>query len=215
MSSAEDEGSDVDLSQGSDGSISDNSEVGVNIARVNTRGPWFSVVEPNTFVIATLPAFTANHGPVEFEPNCSPCEYFEHFINEEDNSLFEIITDETNRYATATLNGNDATPQARGNSWKPVSKEEISAFFGLVFAMGIVRKPTYASYWEKGEFDNLMETPNFSRIMSRNRFQAILRFLHCNDNDLAVQRGEPGYDPLHKVSNVIEFFNRTFENNYR
>jgi hypothetical protein len=51
--------------------------------------------------------------------------------------------------------------------------------------------------------------------MSRNRFQAILRFLHYNENNLAVERGHQGYDPIHKISNVIEFFNRTLENNYR
>ncbi|CAG2238783.1 Transmembrane protein 230 [Mytilus edulis] len=65
------------------------------------------------------------------------------------------------------------------NNQKPVSKQEISAFFGLLLAMGI--------------------------IMSRNRFQEILRFLHCNDNALAVERGQAGYDPLHKVANIIEF----------
>ncbi|XP_063433722.1 piggyBac transposable element-derived protein 4-like [Mytilus trossulus] len=81
--------------------------------------------------------------------------------------------------------------------------------------MGIVRKPSYASYWENGNKNVLTCTPNFSQIMSRNRFQEILRFLHCNDNDLAVERGQAGYDPLHKVANIIEFFNRTFEENYR
>ena len=91
--------------------------------------------------------------------------------------------------ASQKLNGNDnPTSHARGNTskWKPVTKEEISALFGLTFAMGIVRKPSYASYWEKGEGQVLTETLNFAHIMSRNRFQAILRFLHYNDNNLAV-----------------------------
>ena len=61
----------------------------------------------------------------------------------------------------------------------------------------------------------LSATPQFRDIMSRNRFQSILRYLHCNDNLTAVPRGNPGYDPLHKVSPVIDFFNETFHNNYR
>ncbi|CAC5388546.1 unnamed protein product [Mytilus coruscus] len=87
-------------------------------------------------------------------------------------------------------------------------------FFGLMLAMGIVRKPSYASYWANGNGNVLTYTLNFSQIMSRNRFQQILRFLHCNDNGLAAERGQAGYDPLHKVANIIEFFNRTFEENY-
>lgn len=82
----------------------------------------------------------------------------------------------------------------------------MSAFFGLVFAMGIVRKPTYASYWETGSGDLLTETPNFSQLMSRNRFQSILRFLHCNDNNLTVPRGRSGFvDPLLKVRQSSTF----------
>ncbi|CAC5366901.1 unnamed protein product [Mytilus coruscus] len=98
---------------------------------------------------------------VGFDANLTPYEYFEKFINE-DYSLFDIIVEETNRYATTTLHANDPTPQGRGNNWKPVFKQEISAFF-------------------------------------------------C----LAVERGQAGYDPLHKVANIIEFFNRAFEENYR
>ncbi|CAC5381293.1 unnamed protein product [Mytilus coruscus] len=164
-----------------------------------------------------LPPFSPDHGPVGFDANLSPYDYFEKFVSEEDNSLFDIIVEESNRYATTTLHANDPTPQGRGNNWKPVSKQEISAFFffGLMLAMEIVRKPSYASYWANGNRNVLTYTPNFSLIMSRNRFQEILRFLHCNDNGLAVERDQAGYDPLHKVANIIEFFNRTFEENYR
>ncbi|CAC5420054.1 unnamed protein product [Mytilus coruscus] len=165
-------------------------DVGDSDNEINTpgnirNGPWFTVIEPNSFVIDRLPPFSPDH------------------------------VEETNRYATSTLHASDPTPQARGNNWKPVSKQEISTFFGLMLAMGIVRKPSYASYWANGNGNVLTYTPNFSQIMSRNRFQQILRFLHCNDNGLAAERGQAGYNPLHKVANIIEFFNRTFEENYR
>jgi hypothetical protein len=89
----------------------------------------------------------------------------------------------------------------------------MMAFFGLVFAMGIVKKPSYASYWERKR--NVTEIQGFAEIMSRSRFQLILIYLHCNDNGTAVEKGHPGFDPLHKVKPVIYFFNRTFEDNYR
>ncbi|XP_052085148.1 piggyBac transposable element-derived protein 4-like [Mytilus californianus] len=51
--------------------------------------------------------------------------------------------------------------------------------------------------------------------MSRNRFQAIIQFLHCNNNETAVPHDQPGYDPLHKISPVIDILNQTFAENYR
>ncbi|VDI04490.1 Hypothetical predicted protein [Mytilus galloprovincialis] len=215
MSFTEDGNSDADIS---DSFVTDteDSENEINRPGNLRNGPWFTIIEPNSFVIDRLPSFSPDHGPVGFDANLSPYDYFEKFISEDDNSLFDIIVEETNRYATTTLNANDPTPQGRGNNWNPVSKQELSAFFGLLLAMGIVRKPSYASYWENGNKNALTYTPNFPQIMSRNRFQEILRFLHCNDNALAVERGQAGYDPLHKVANIIEeFFNRTFEENYR
>lgn len=178
-------------------------------------GPWFTVVDPNTFTISRLPDFTAICGPVDFDPDFKPFDYFEKFLNDEDCCILDVIVEETNRYADECLNVRQRSAFSRGNDWKPVTKDEMSAFFGLVFAMGIVRKPTYASYWEIGSGDLITETPNFSQVMSRNRFQSILRFLHCNDNNLTVPRGRPGFDPLHKVRPIIDFFNGVFEKNYR
>jgi hypothetical protein len=57
---------------------------------------------------------------------------------------------ETNRYAATALNARRrVTPHGRENNWKPVTRAEMMAFFGLVFAMGIAKKPSYASYWER------------------------------------------------------------------
>jgi hypothetical protein len=51
--------------------------------------------------------------------------------------------------------------------------------------------------------------------MPRNRFQSIIRYLHCSDNQTVIPRGQAGYDPLHKISPVVDFFNEVFEKNYR
>ncbi|CAG2243155.1 unnamed protein product [Mytilus edulis] len=105
-----------------------------------------------------------------------------------------------------------ADPKLRYLSTSHVSYAEMRAFIGLVLAMGIVKKSSIESYWEAS---GISETPNFRDVMSRNRFQAILRYLHCSDNTTAVPRGQPGYDPLHKINPVVEFFNEVFELNYR
>lgn len=77
-----------------------------------------------------------------------------------------------------------------------------------------MKKPTFESYWESNTRAWSFETPNFGKIMSRNRFQAILQFLHCSDNLDVPEPGEEGYDPLHKISPVINILNETFGKNY-
>lgn len=173
-------------------------------------GPWFTVVDPNTFSISRLRDFTASCGAVDFDPDLKPYDYFEKFLNDEDCCTLDVIAEETNRYADECINVHRRSAFSRGNDWKPVTKDEMSVFYGLVFAMGIVRKPTYASYWETGSGDLLTETPNFSQVMSRDRFQSILRFLHCNDNNLTASRGRPGFDPLHKLRPIIDILNGVF-----
>jgi hypothetical protein len=49
---------------------------------------------------------------------------------------------------------------------------------------------------------------------SRNRFQNILRFLHCNDNTQAAPRGSPEYDPGYKIRPVVDILNNTFDRKY-
>ena len=57
--------------------------------------------------------------------------------------------------------------------------EEIYVFMGLLMLMGIVQKPTLKSYFSK---DGFLETPIFFQVMSRDRFELIMGFLHFVDN---------------------------------
>ena len=66
-----DDESDINLSYSS--STEDNDGDGNN---ANFRGPWFTVVDPHSFVVARLPTFIADSGPVDFQPNMTPFEYF-------------------------------------------------------------------------------------------------------------------------------------------
>ncbi|XP_046566282.1 piggyBac transposable element-derived protein 3-like [Haliotis rubra] len=91
----------------------------------------------------------------------------------------------------------------------------MRAFLGLLLGMGVVRKPTISSYWNEGDKNWLASTPSFGATMSRNRFQIIMRFLHCNDNSTAVPRGQPGHDPLHKIRPVLDLVNGSFANTHR
>lgn len=44
-----------------------------------THGPWFTVVDPKTFLNSRVPSFTGNHGPIHVEADIEPFDIFETF----------------------------------------------------------------------------------------------------------------------------------------
>ncbi|KAJ8310378.1 hypothetical protein KUTeg_012243, partial [Tegillarca granosa] len=60
----------------------------------------------------------------------------------------------------------------------------------------------------------LFHTPSFGTVMKRNRFQLILKYLHCNDNSTAVRRGVNGHDPAHKIRPILDLVNQRFKECY-
>lgn len=151
-----------------------------------------------------LNAFSAVAGMlVDMPAEVSTKICFDQFFTED---MLEKICEETNRYAEQTIekeidNGN-ITPNSSSSKWSPVQKKEMMRFLTLCLMMGIVFKPRIREYWST---DSLIETPLFSKTMSRNRFQAILRFLHLNNQDeFPPRKNDDGsdnnnYDALYKI----------------
>ena len=81
-------------------------------------------------------------------------------------------------------------PEKADNSFKgqqvPVTTNEMKKFLGLKFLTGIVRKLNLKMYWLT---EQLLSTPVFFKIMKRDRFLLILKFLYFNNND------DPGFNP--------------------
>ena len=90
----------------------------------------------------------------------------------------------------------------------------MRAFLGLFLSMGLVKKPSLRSYWNTSLDTWITNTPAFKSVMPRNRFQNLLRFLHCNNNEEEVPRGQEGHDHAHKIRPVLDLLNNTFKDNY-
>ncbi|KAI2645906.1 PiggyBac transposable element-derived protein 4 [Labeo rohita] len=73
----------------------------------------------------------------------------------------------------------------------------MKAFLALHLCMGLVENAEIEDYW--AEFWPTY-TPGFGKVMSRNRFEIILSFLHFANNSEYVGRGQPGHDRLFKWS---------------
>ncbi|KAG7522662.1 hypothetical protein JOB18_027730 [Solea senegalensis] len=142
--------------------------------------------------------FTATPGPrraaAELDSDLR-ADFLELFLTDE---LLQHIVDQTNLYASQYIHAHpDSLSHSRANVWKPVSVPELKAFFGLSFLTGYVKKPNIELYWSVDEVDAI---PYFSRVMSRNRFQIIWRFLHYNDNE-----SQDVTDEMYKVRPVLDY----------
>ena len=120
-----------------------------------------------------------------------------------DDAVFDLLVTETNRYADQFLlaKGDDLRRRSRFHKWEPVTRADMKAFLALHMTMGLVEKHEIEDYWETFW---LTSTPGFSRIMSRDRFELILSFLHYANNEDHVARGQPGHDRLFKVRQLID-----------
>ena len=133
----------------------------------------------------------------------TPLDFFELFL---DNDMVDRIVEETNRYACQ-----ERSAQNHLSPWSEVAREDILAFISMNIAMGIISLPSIRDYWSN---EPLMAHPWFGTVMSRNRFQQILRYFHIVDNSIAQDRASPGYDKLWKIRPLIDQINRVSQANF-
>lgn len=130
-------------------------------------------------------------------------DFFNHYVTF-GNDMMEIIVEQTNVYA------NQNPPSARYR-WYNTTVTEMYLFLGIIIAMGVHKLPFFYDYWSS---DCLLGVPGISAGMPVDRFKALLRCLHLNDNTTAVPRNQPGYDRLHKIRPMIDCLRETWRTIY-
>lgn len=146
--------------------------------------------------------FSKNPGfKVEIPNNATALQYLKLFITDE---IIDLIVLETNRNADQVLSKLRLTKSSRFSKWTPTDATEIKQFLGLLMWMGLVQMPSLKDYWSlKIMYKNSVA----KNIMSRNRFELILRFWHFSDNEQA-----PENDRIFKVRNLILKIVNNFQN---
>ncbi|XP_020297526.1 piggyBac transposable element-derived protein 2-like [Pseudomyrmex gracilis] len=123
----------------------------------------------------------------------TPIDFFNYFF---DSSLIEMIIEETNRYHFQ----NPGIQSDRMKPWTPLTKEDFEIFLSLSILMGHVRKGELHSYWST---DQLVQTPIFRQMMSRDRYLQILCYIHFYDNENTTS--DIAGLTLAKIKPVIDF----------
>ncbi|XP_063962609.1 piggyBac transposable element-derived protein 4-like [Lytechinus pictus] len=176
-------------------------------ALVQQTGPSLTRTTPIWTRLAECDNFTPSRAPVDGRARLkfdftdfTPVDFFYQFYPR---SIFEHITEETNRYASQFFDCPDPVLSgSRYNAWSDTDESEMRAFTALQIAMGLVKKPAVANYWET--ISGVLATPGFGEVMPRNRFQLLNGFLHFNNNERIITRGNPGFDPMFKTRPLID-----------
>lgn len=116
---------------------------------------------------------------------------FEHFFSQE---VYQLIVDETIRYATAQKNRATFT----------VAVEDIKIFIGFLIFSGYHRLPSERDYWSDSEDLGIQLVKS---AMSRNQYLELKALLHLQDNSKASQNKN---DRAFKIRSLVDIINKNF-----
>ena len=153
-----------------------------------------------------IPKFQFNENvglTIEMPTEPTPADFLKLFYSDE---LITEICISTNLYANCVIcSTGPLRRRSIWNKWKPVTNDDIRKFIGLIIHMGLVNMPTFKHYWKK---DRLFRNESIPTVMSRERFQLIMRFLHFGNNPNFLD------DRLGKVRLMLNHFNDTMSEIY-
>ena len=127
-----------------------------------------------------------------------PVNFFHLLVDDE---VIQLMVDETNRNGQQVCSPGQNTPNSRFNYWRDTDKDEIKVFLGILLWMGLVCMSTIECYWRNSE----LYRNSVAKVMTRNRFQLLLRLLHFSDNNAADG------DRLHKIRPLADLLVHKFQ----
>ena len=137
--------------------------------------------------VRQYPEFTGCHGPTQLLGiDAEPVDFFDLLFPEQ---LWTLIAQETNKYRL----------QRGVSQWdNDTNIEEIRAFVGLLFGMGLHKVPEMKHYFCA---DWVLGVPAFAQVFTSKRWHQLWNYLHLADNDdlTRPKKGEQGYDKIWKI----------------
>lgn len=129
-------------------------------------------------------------------------DFYKIFVSDD---LINYMVSETNRYAQHMKSQANTLPHARIKSWYDTTYDEMKIFLAALLWMGIVRLPQVRDYWSKND----IYTTRINSILSRNRFEILVRTWHFCDNS-----NPPENDRLYKITPLIDMLVDRFQYAY-
>ena len=168
-----------------------------------------STWKPANGELPTLHQFLGQPGFNVEISDSRPITYYQLFVTDD---LLHHLVVQTNLFAQQFIETRRNIPKySYVCFWNPTTLSEMKKFLGLILTMGLVHKPATHFYWST---DKIFQTPVFNAVMSRNRFNSLLKFFHINDNQNLPNPNDPNQDRLYKLRPVIEELFEKFQSVY-
>lgn len=81
--------------------------------------------------------------------------------------IVEKIVDETNKFATESINNTSSSSRIHQQDWQSVTRDEMNTFFGILLIMGIVQLPEIRLYWSNND---MYANARIKKAMRHDRF---------------------------------------------
>nr|XP_039248220.1 piggyBac transposable element-derived protein 4-like [Styela clava] len=126
--------------------------------------------------------------------------------------VFNLIVEMTNLNAERKLQDINASRN------KPIVFElttfkEMKAYLGFIIAMGIIKLPVLSMYWQTKHW--IFNVPSFGKIMPRDRFLDLTKFLHFCDESEAMSHDDPMRDRLFKLRPLLNLLEQRLISVYK
>ncbi|XP_025404973.1 piggyBac transposable element-derived protein 4-like [Sipha flava] len=165
---------------------------------ISTSGYTWSNKQP---LVTRIPFSKSKEFKV-FPQGNEPIDYFNLLF---DDRLFELIVNETNKYALQVFLSGSGGSSSRITAWKHTNIQEMKVFIGLLFHTGSIRVNRLEDYWKTSE---LFSKNFFRQHMNRNHFMLIVRNLHFTDNE------NHDNNRLNKIEPLVKYFDSKMSDIY-
>ena len=109
--------------------------------------------------------------------NCdTPFNFFELLFDEK---FIDFIVEEMNNYREQRTSDVKHNPDSHEAKWISTNRSAIYLFLAVIMLMTMTRKNKIYDYWST---DPLSSTPMFGQLFARDRFMALLRYSHFNND---------------------------------
>jgi len=125
--------------------------------------------------------------------------------------ILETVVVETNRRAAQLQSQTGVQPQSRLNNWSDVTVSELRVFVAIILYQGTVQKAQLDMYWTRSL---LLSTPYVKLMMSRDRFNLLLRCLHFVDNSTLQTFETPAERSFQKIKLFFDYIIGRFSSVY-
>jgi hypothetical protein len=130
----------------------------------------------------------------------TPLEIYKMLLTDD---ILDQIVKQTILYADQYITSHPVLPHSRVHGWsrETFTREELQKFISLITVMGLVNLPTLEDHWVTTW---PYSSQTCSKVLKRDRFTLILKFLHLNNNAHYIPKGQSGHDPLYKLRPLLD-----------